>query len=56
MPFRRFLLLATLSNLGIALTYSAVGAYALKVESFLLAFGAAIAVPGVAMLIARFRT
>ena len=56
MPFGRFVLLATLSNLGIALTYSAVGAYALKVESFLLAFGAAIAVPGIAMLIGRFRT
>ena len=56
MPFRRFVLLVTLSNLGIALTYSAVGAYAMKVESFFLAFGGALAVPGVAMLIARFRT
>ena len=56
MPFRRFVFLATLSNLGIALTYSAVGAYALEVESFFLAFGGAIVVPGVAMLIARVRT
>ena len=55
MPFRRFVFLATLSNLGIALTYSAVGAYALEVESFFLAFGGAIVVPGVAMLIARLR-
>ena len=56
MPFRRFVFLATLSNLGIALTYSAVGAYALEVESFFLAFACAIVVPGVATLIARLRT
>ncbi len=55
MPFARFVLLATLSNLGISLAYSAVGAYALEVESFLLALGGAIARPGVAMMIARFR-
>ncbi len=55
MPFARFVLLATLSNLGISLAYSAVGAYALEVESFLLALGGAIALPGVAMMIARFR-
>ena len=56
MPFRRFLLLATLSNLGIAVTYSAVGAYALEVESFLLAFAGAILLPAVAMVVARLRT
>ena len=56
MPFGRFVLLTTLSNLGIAVTYSAVGAYALRVESFLLAWGGAIVVPGVAMLIARLRS
>ena len=56
LPFGRFVLLTTLSNLGIALTYSAVGAYALEVESFLPVFGAAIALPGVAMLIARLRS
>ena len=56
MPFRRFLLLAALSNLGIAVTYSAVGAYALEVELFLLAFAGAILLPAVAMLVARLRT
>ena len=56
MPIRRFLLLATLSNVGIALAYAAVGAYALEVESFLLAFGGAIILPGIAMLVARLRT
>ena len=56
MPIRRFLLLASLSNLGIALAYAAVGAYALEVESFLLAFGGAVVLPGVAMMVARFRT
>ena len=56
MPFRRFLLLAALSNLGIAVGYAAVGAYALEIESFLLAFGGAIILPGIAMLVARLRT
>jgi membrane protein DedA with SNARE-associated domain len=55
MPFRRFLLLAGLSNLGIAVTYSAVGAYALEAESFLLAFAGAIILPGIAMLVAHLR-
>ena len=55
MPFRKFVLLAALSNLGIAVTYSAVGAYALEAESFLLAFAGAIILPGVAMLLARLR-
>jgi len=56
MPFRGFVLLAALSNLGIALTYAAVGAYALEAKSFLLAFAGAIILPGVAMLIARLRS
>ncbi len=55
MPLRRFVMLAALSNLGIALTYSAVGAYAFQAESFLLAFGGAIILPGGAMLVARLR-
>ena len=56
MPVRRFLLLTTLSNAGIALAYAAVGAYALEAGSFLLAFGGAVVLPGVVMLAARFRT
>jgi len=55
MPRGRFFLLAGLSNLGIAAVYGAVGAYALRVESFLLAFAGAVLLPAVAMAIARVR-
>jgi uncharacterized membrane protein YdjX (TVP38/TMEM64 family) len=53
MPLRRFFVLAALSNLGIALTYAGIGAYSVKTESFLVAFAGAIAIPGLAMLLAR---
>jgi uncharacterized membrane protein YdjX (TVP38/TMEM64 family) len=52
-PFRRFLILTGWSNLGIAAGYAAIGAYSMRVESFLLAFIGAIAVPGLALLVAR---
>jgi membrane protein DedA with SNARE-associated domain len=52
-PRRRFFVLTSWSNLGIAMVYAAVGAFAMEVESFLLAFAAALALPAVAMLIAR---
>jgi len=52
MPRARFLVLSGLSNLGISLAYAAVGAFSVKVESFLLAFGGAILVPLAAMLVA----
>ncbi len=55
MPARRFFLMAGLSNAGIAITYAAVGAYAMDVESFLPAFAGAIGLPGVVMLLLRFR-
>jgi uncharacterized membrane protein YdjX (TVP38/TMEM64 family) len=53
MPFRRFLALCALSNLGIAAAYAAIGAYAMDAGSFLLAFAGAICVPGVGMWLAR---
>lgn len=49
----RFLLVVAPSNLGIALAYAAVGAFSVRVESFLLAFGGAILLPAVAMALAR---
>ena len=49
-PVQSFVWMTTLSNLGIALAYAAVGAYAMEVQSFLLTFVAALALPGVAML------
>ena len=53
MPWRRFALLASLANLGISIAYAAAGAFAASRSSFLLVFAAAIAIPGVAMLILR---
>lgn len=51
MDWRRFLALAALANLAVALVYAAVGALALEANSFLLAFAAAILLPGAAMLL-----
>jgi uncharacterized membrane protein YdjX (TVP38/TMEM64 family) len=45
-----FLLLTSASNLGIAAAYAAVGAYSMKMESFLLTFLGALALPGLALL------
>jgi uncharacterized membrane protein YdjX (TVP38/TMEM64 family) len=52
-PFTRFILVAALSNLGIAAAYAAIGAFSMGLGSFLLTFAGAIAVPGLAMLGAR---
>ena len=52
-PVRPFAWMTTLSNLGIALAYAAVGAYSMEVQSFLLTFLAALALPGLAMLAGR---
>jgi uncharacterized membrane protein YdjX (TVP38/TMEM64 family) len=49
-PVQSFVWMTTLSNLGIALAYAAVGAYSMEVQSFLLTFAAALALPGLAML------
>lgn len=52
-PFGRFVRLTALANLGIAAGYSAMGAFSMRVESFLLAFAGALIVPGLAIAIAR---
>ena len=49
-PVQPFIWMTTLSNLGIALAYAAVGAFSMEVQSFLLTFVAALALPGLAML------
>jgi uncharacterized membrane protein YdjX (TVP38/TMEM64 family) len=49
-PIRPFVWMTTLSNLGIACAYAAVGAYSMQAQSFLLTFLAALALPGLAML------
>jgi membrane protein DedA with SNARE-associated domain len=52
-PVGRFLVATGLSNLGIAVAYTAIGAYSYDVSSFLWAFAGAIAVPAAGMAIAR---
>ncbi len=56
MPLRRFLWLTALSNLGVALAYAGIGAYAVSTGSFLLAFGGSIALPALVMLLVRRST
>jgi len=51
----RFLLLTALANLGISAVYATVGALAATVNSFLVAFAAAILLPLAAMLLSRVR-
>jgi uncharacterized membrane protein YdjX (TVP38/TMEM64 family)/ubiquinone/menaquinone biosynthesis C-methylase UbiE len=53
MPLAQYLLLSTLSNLGISAAYAAVGALSATVNSFLLAFAGSILLPLVAMLLVR---
>lgn len=50
MPLHRFLLLSTLSNLGISAVYAAVGAFSATTSSFLLAFAGSILLPLLAMI------
>ena len=52
-PLGRFMLLTALSNLGIAAGYAAIGAFSMRLDSFLLAFVGAMAVPGIALLVAK---
>jgi uncharacterized membrane protein YdjX (TVP38/TMEM64 family) len=52
-PVAPFAWLTTLSNLGIAIAYAAVGAFSMKTESFLWTFAGAIALPGLAMLLGK---
>ena len=51
-PWRRFMLVTGLANLGISSAYGAVGAYAFATNSFLLAFAGAIVIPGVGLAVA----
>lgn len=56
MPFGRFLLLTTLSNLGISAVYAWIGAFAADLNAFLLAVVGSVILPGIGMLILRRRT
>ena len=55
MPLPKFLLLSGLSNLAIALAYASVGSFALRANSFLMAFTGAIVLPAIAMALLRKR-
>lgn len=52
-PFGRFLNLTSSSNAGVALGYAAIGAWSMRLDSFLLAFLGAMLVPALAMLAGR---
>ena len=52
-PFGRFARLTALSTLGIALGYTAFGAFSMRLDSFLVAFVGALLLPGIVMLLAR---
>lgn len=52
MEFTRFMAATSAANLGVALAYAAVGAYAANVQSFLLAFAGAILIPAALKLVA----
>lgn len=54
MPLPKFMGLCALANAGVSAAYAGVGALAADVSSFLLAFLGALALPAVAMLIARW--
>lgn len=55
MPLRRFLPPVALSSLGLSAVYAAVGTYAATVDSFLLAFAGAIALPLIGMALSYRR-
>lgn len=52
-PLRRVLMLAGAANLGIAAGYAAVGAFAMRVDSFVIAFAGALLIPAVALAVAK---
>jgi uncharacterized membrane protein YdjX (TVP38/TMEM64 family) len=49
----RFVFLTALSNLGIAAGYAAIGAFSMRLDSFLMAFAGAIVVPGITLMVGR---
>jgi uncharacterized membrane protein YdjX (TVP38/TMEM64 family) len=55
MPLKSFILLVLLSNLGISIVYSFIGAYSEYINSFLLALVGAIILPGAAMAIFKIK-
>jgi uncharacterized membrane protein YdjX (TVP38/TMEM64 family) len=52
-PPGRFFVICAAANAGVALSYAAIGAFSMRVESFLLAFLGAVLVPALGALVAR---
>lgn len=52
-PRPRFFWACALANLGVAMAYAAVGAFSMRVESFLLAFAGALLLPALGFLAAK---
>jgi uncharacterized membrane protein YdjX (TVP38/TMEM64 family) len=52
-PVGRFFAVCAAANAGVALSYAAIGAFSMQVESFLLAFLGALIVPALGALVAR---
>jgi len=52
-PPLRFLTVCALANLGVAAGYAAIGAFSMRMDSFLIAFGGAMALPALAWLASR---
>ncbi len=53
LSFRRFMMFVVPANFGVSAAYAAVGAYAVNVDSFLLAFVGALGLPALTMWAAR---
>jgi uncharacterized membrane protein YdjX (TVP38/TMEM64 family) len=54
MNFGSFMWVSSLSNLGISIVYAAVGIYSVSVNSILLAFSGAVALPAMALLVEKY--
>jgi len=54
LPLPAFLVITTLANIGISAVYCAIGSQALRMGSFLLAFAASLALPGIEMAVSHF--
>jgi len=52
-PVTRFLRVCALANVGVAAVYAAIGAWAMSIDSFMVAFLGAMAAPGLAWVVAR---
>jgi uncharacterized membrane protein YdjX (TVP38/TMEM64 family) len=52
-PLGRFLTVCAAANAGVAVSYAAIGAFSMQVQSFMLAFLGAILVPGLGAIVAR---